>query len=40
MKPTGEIYNEPRPDYNFNGDKSMTSVIIVAKFDNTQPQTV
>jgi len=40
MKPTGEIYNEPRPDYNFNGDKSMTSVIIVAKFDNTQQQTV
>jgi predicted DNA-binding transcriptional regulator YafY len=40
MKPTGEIYNTPRPGYNFNGDKSMTSVIIIAKFDNTQPQTV
>lgn len=40
IKPTGEIYNEPRPGYNFNGDKSMTSVIIVAKFDNTQPQNV
>lgn len=32
IKPTGEIYNEPRPGYNFNGDKSMTSVIINAKF--------
>lgn len=40
MKPTGEVYNTPRPGYNFNGDKSMTSVIIVAKFDNTQPQNV
>lgn len=40
MKPTGEIYNTPRPGYNFNGDKSMTSVIIIAKFDNTQPQNV
>lgn len=40
MKPTGEIYNQPRPGYNFNGDKSMTSVIIVAKFDNSQPQNV
>lgn len=40
MKPTGEIYNTPKPGYNFNGDKSMTSVIIIAKFDNTQPQNV
>ena len=40
MKPTGEIYNTPRPGYNFNGDKGMTSVIIIAKFDNTQPQNV
>ena len=41
-KPTGEVYNQPRPGYNFNGDKSMISVIINAKFDNTpppQPQT-
>jgi hypothetical protein len=41
-KPTGEVYNEPKPGYNFNGDKSMVSVIINAKFDNTpppQPQT-
>ena len=41
-KPTGEVYNQPRPGYNFNGDKSMVSVIINAKFDNTpqpQPQT-
>ncbi len=39
-KPTGEVYNTPRPNYNFNGDKSMTSVITVAKFDNAQQQTV
>jgi predicted DNA-binding transcriptional regulator YafY len=38
LKPTGEVYNTPRPGYNFNGDKSMVSVIINAKFDNTQPQ--
>ena len=40
--PTGEVYNQPKPGYNFNGDKSMVSVIINAKFDNTpppQPQT-
>jgi predicted DNA-binding transcriptional regulator YafY len=37
IKPTGEIYNTPRPGYNFNGDKSMVSVIINAKFDNQQP---
>lgn len=35
--PTGEIYNTPQPNYNFNGDKSMSSVIIIAKFDN-EPQ--
>lgn len=40
MKPTGEIYNTPRPNYNFNGDKSMSSVITIAKFDNAQQQTV
>ena len=37
-KPTGEVYNTPRPGYNFNGDKSMVSVIINAKFDNNPPQ--
>jgi hypothetical protein len=37
FKPTGEIYNEPRPDYNFNGDKTMASVILNAKF-NDQPE--
>jgi hypothetical protein len=34
IKPTGEIYNEPRPDYNFTGDKTMSSVIINANFDD------
>lgn len=32
-KPTGEIYNEPKPGYNRNGDKSMTKIIINANFD-------
>ena len=40
LKPTGEVYNTPRPNYNFNGDRSMASVITIAKFDNTQQQTV
>jgi hypothetical protein len=35
-KPTGEVYNEIRPGYNLNGDKSMVSVIINAKFGNEQ----
>ena len=39
-KPSGEVYNTPRPNYNFNGDKSMSSIIVIAKFDNTQQQTV
>jgi predicted DNA-binding transcriptional regulator YafY len=39
-KPSGEVYNEPRPNYNFNGDKSMTTIITIATFDNTQQQTV
>ena len=34
LKPTGEVYNQPHPGYNFNGDKSMTSIITIAKFDN------
>ena len=38
IKPTGEVYNTPKPNYNFNGDTSMVSVIINAKFDNQQPQ--
>jgi predicted DNA-binding transcriptional regulator YafY len=34
LKPTGEVYNQPHPGYNFNGDKSMTSIITIAKFNN------
>jgi len=34
LKPTGEVYNQPQPGYNFNGDKSMVSIITIAKFDN------
>lgn len=37
-KPTGEVYNEIRPDYNLNGDKSMVSVMINAKFGNEPTQ--
>jgi predicted DNA-binding transcriptional regulator YafY len=37
-KPTGEVYYEPKPGYNFNGDKSMVSVIINAKFGNEPGQ--
>ena len=34
IRPTQETFNEPRPDYNPNGDKSMERVLINAKFDN------
>jgi hypothetical protein len=33
FKPTGDNFTTPRPGYNFNGDKSMTRVIINAQFD-------
>jgi predicted DNA-binding transcriptional regulator YafY len=32
IKPTGETFYEIRPNFNPNGDKSMSSVIIVSKF--------
>lgn len=32
LKPTGENFTQIRPNFNPNGDKSMTSVIIVAKY--------
>lgn len=32
IKPTGETFNEIRPGFNPNGDKSMTSIIIISKF--------
>ena len=34
FKPTGEVFNEPKPGYNPNGDRSMNRVIINVKFDN------
>jgi hypothetical protein len=34
IRPTAETFNEPRPNYNPNGDKSMTKVIINAVFDD------
>jgi len=36
FKPSGEKFTTPKPGYNFNGDKSMTRVIINAVFDNQQ----
>ena len=32
IKPTGETFNEMRPNFNPNGDKSMVSIIIISKF--------
>jgi len=32
IRPTGETFNEPKPNYNPNGDKSMTKIIVNAKF--------
>jgi predicted DNA-binding transcriptional regulator YafY len=32
-QPSAETFNEPRPNYNPNGDKSMSKVIVNAKFD-------
>lgn len=40
FKQTGDIFNDPKPNYNFNGDRSMTSVLINAKFDNTPTQQI
>jgi hypothetical protein len=37
FKPTAETFNEPKPGYNPNGDKSMTRVIINAVFGKTEP---
>ena len=31
-KPLRDIFTEPKPGYNFNCDKSMTQVIVIAKF--------
>ena len=33
FKPTGEYFDEPRPDYNFEGDDTMISVIVNTKFE-------
>jgi predicted DNA-binding transcriptional regulator YafY len=35
-KPQGDNFYEMRPDYNPDGDKLMSSVILNAKFDDTQ----
>jgi predicted DNA-binding transcriptional regulator YafY len=34
LSPTGERFNQPRPNYNPRGDKSMTQVIINSKFED------
>lgn len=33
FKPTGEVFDIMRPDYNENGDKTMIRVVINAKFE-------
>lgn len=33
----GYVFNEPRPGYNFSGDKSLTKIYINAKFDGVKP---
>ena len=38
-KPLRDVFTEPKPGYNFNGDKSMVSVITIAKFNNTPTPT-
>ena len=38
FKPTGETFNEAKPNYNPNGDKSMNRVIINADFSEVTPQ--
>jgi len=38
--PTGDIYNTPRPGYNFNGDNSMVRVFLNAKFNQPIEQNV
>jgi len=35
-QPTGDTFTEMRPNYNPNGDKSMVSVMVNAKFDNQE----
>jgi predicted DNA-binding transcriptional regulator YafY len=35
FRPTDDMFEEPRPNYNFNGDRSMTKVLINAQFDQT-----
>ena len=36
FKPTGEVFNEPKPGFNPNGDKGMVRVISLVTFDNTE----
>jgi predicted DNA-binding transcriptional regulator YafY len=33
FRPTNETFNEPRPNYNENGDKGMVKVILNVKFE-------
>ena len=40
FRPTGEVFNEPKPGYNPNGDRSMNRVIINVKFDNNNNEPV
>ena len=35
FRPTEDNFFDPKPNYNFNGDRSMTKVLINAQFDQT-----
>ena len=32
IKPTGETFDTPRPNFNTNGDKTMTRVLVIANY--------
>jgi hypothetical protein len=36
FKPLRKNFTKARPGYNFDGDKDMTSIITIAKFDTRE----
>ena len=38
FKPTGETFNEPKPEFNPNGDKRMVRIVSLVRFDNPENQ--
>ena len=39
-KPNGQVFNEMRPNFNPNGDKSMVSIITLANFNQPAQQSI